>query len=101
MVLGLRRAEERFVLGALRQSGALLEAAVDLVDHGYFVCDNDLEDELIRAVGTAAVEDALDEMGHLVRFRTFQYQPEWRDRSPADQPAPVCRERLPAEGGAR
>jgi hypothetical protein len=86
LVLGLYDvAEERFVLGALRRSGVLLEGPVDLVDHGFFVCDNDLEDELIRAVGTAAVEDALDEMGHLVRFRTFQYQPEWRDRSLTDQ----------------
>ena len=24
-------------------------------------------------------------MGHLDRFRTFQYQPEWRDRSLTDQ----------------
>ena len=86
MVLGLYDvAEERFVRGALRRAGVPLEAPVDLVDHGFFVCDSDLEDELIRAVGTAVVEDALDEMGHLERFRTFQYQPEWRHRSLTDQ----------------
>jgi len=86
VVLGLYDvAEQRYVLGALQRSGVPLEAPVDLVEHGFFVCDNDLEDELIRALGTAAVEDALDELGHLEGFRTFQYQPEWRDRSLNDQ----------------
>ncbi len=98
LVLGLYDvAEERFVAGALRRAGVLLDgpgevsrqtsrdAGLDLAAHGFFVCDSDLEDELIRAVGTAAVEDALDEMGQLERFRTFQYQPEWRGREISDQ----------------
>lgn len=45
-----------------------------------FVCERDLEDELIRSVGPEAVVDLLDELGELGRFRTFQEQPEWRGR---------------------
>ena len=50
-----------------------------------FVCARDLEDELIRALGPAAVEQALDDLGDLARFRTFQHQPEWRGRPLGDQ----------------
>ncbi|HEX6151013.1 hypothetical protein [Nocardioides sp.] len=52
---------------------------------GVFVCDRDLEDELIRAVGPEQVVDLLDELGELRRFRTFQDQPEWRGRELVDQ----------------
>ena len=49
------------------------------------VCDRDLEEELIRAVGPEQVLDVLAELSELDRFRTFQGQPEWRDRPLADQ----------------
>lgn len=78
-------AEERFVAGALRRVGVVVEGRGGLAAHGFFVCDGDLEDELIRAVGAAGVEEALAELGHLERFRTFQHQPEWRGRSLTDQ----------------
>ena len=52
---------------------------------GVFVCDRDLEDELIRAVGPDQVVGLLDELGELRRFRTFQDQPEWRERDLVDQ----------------
>jgi len=45
-----------------------------------FVCDADLEDELIRAMGPAAVEAILASQGELDSFRTFQKQPAQRDR---------------------
>ncbi|HEY1368638.1 MAG TPA: ATP-dependent endonuclease [Gaiellaceae bacterium] len=45
---------------------------------GFHVCVRDLEDELIRAVGSTAVEALLDEHGDLHAFRTFQKQPAWR-----------------------
>jgi hypothetical protein len=48
---------------------------------GFFVCDADLEDELIRAMGTAAVERVLDGEGELESFRRFQDQPAQRGRS--------------------
>ena len=52
---------------------------------GFFVCTEDLEDELIRALGGAAVEQILDAEGDLGPFRTLQKQPEWRDRSTEEQ----------------
>ncbi len=48
---------------------------------GFYVCDADLEDELIRALGTAAVEGVLDDQGELNSFRRFQEQPAQRGRS--------------------
>jgi predicted ATP-dependent endonuclease of OLD family len=53
----------------------------DMERLGFFVCDEDLEDELIRSLGVAAVEAVIEEQGELGSFRTFQRQVEWRDRS--------------------
>jgi len=53
---------------------------VELERIGFFVCDADLEDELIRALGAAGVEAVLDAEGDLEAFRTFQRQPAWRGR---------------------
>jgi hypothetical protein len=52
---------------------------------GFFVCDADLEAELIRALGVAAVEDVLARGGDLSAFRTFQKQPQWSGRRTEDQ----------------
>ena len=46
----------------------------------FFVCDADLEDELIRALGTAAVERVIDAEGETSAFRRFQAQPAQRGR---------------------
>jgi Overcoming lysogenization defect protein-like, TOPRIM domain len=51
---------------------------------GFYVCVEDLEDELIRALGAAAVEQVVDAQGELGSFRTLQKQPEWRGR-PTDE----------------
>jgi hypothetical protein len=56
----------------------------DLGWAGFFVCTEDLEDELIRALGTSAVEQVLDAEGDLESFRRFQKQPAQRGR-PLDQ----------------
>ena len=48
---------------------------------GFFVCETDLEDELIRALGTTAVEAVLNAQGELNSFRKFQEQPAQRGRS--------------------
>jgi hypothetical protein len=45
---------------------------------GFYVCDLDLEDELIRALGAPAVEAVLESHGDITPFRTFQKQPAWR-----------------------
>jgi hypothetical protein len=47
---------------------------------GFFVCEADLEDELIRALGPEAVQAVMDAHGDLGPFRTLQKQPEWRGR---------------------
>jgi hypothetical protein len=47
----------------------------DMERLGFFVCDRDLEDELIRSLGAPAVEAVLDAQGELRSFRTFQKQP--------------------------
>jgi hypothetical protein len=52
---------------------------------GFFVCDADLEDELIRALGADAVERVVDSQGELDAFRTFQRQPAWRGRTREEQ----------------
>ena len=47
---------------------------------GFFVCDADLEDELIRALGTTVVECILASEDELSSFRRFQDQPAQRGR---------------------
>ena len=46
----------------------------DLEALGFFVCDADLEDELIRALGVEAVEHVVTEAGELRSLRTLQKQ---------------------------
>ena len=46
---------------------------------GFFVCDEDLEDELIRAAGRVAIEALLDSQGDLGSFQTLRQQPAWRE----------------------
>ena len=85
-VLGLYDApEERFVIRGLRSTGRVVSTRDDLRRLGFVVCDRDLEDELIRALGPARVESILVELGELERFRAFQRQPQWRGRDVADQ----------------
>ena len=50
-----------------------------------YVWVDDLEDELIRAVGTAGVEALFDSQGDLGSFRSLQSQPAWRGREPEAQ----------------
>ena len=42
---------------------------------GFYVCDTDLEHELVRALGVDAVLRIVDEQRELSSFRTFQKQP--------------------------
>jgi hypothetical protein len=85
-VLGLCDApEERFVIRALRRAGQDIGDRVGLERLGFWVCDRDLEDELIRALGADQVVAALEELGEADRFRAFQGQPQWRGRPVADQ----------------
>ena len=49
------------------------------------MCVADLEDELIRSLGAAAVEQVVDAQGELESFRTFQKQPAWRGQTNEEQ----------------
>jgi len=73
-----RRALERAGLGA-----DLTRSATERL--GFFVCDPDLEGELIRALGAEAVEAVVAAQGDLGPFRTLQKQPEWRRRPVEEQ----------------
>jgi hypothetical protein len=53
----------------------------DMEALGFYVCVADLEDELIRCLGAACVEQVVDAQGELGSFRTFQQQPAWQGRS--------------------
>ena len=57
----------------------------DMEELGFYVCVKDLEDELIRALGVAAVEEVVAAHGDLRSFRTLQKQPGWRVRPAAEQ----------------
>jgi len=52
----------------------------DMERLGFYVCVEDLEDELIRAIGAARVEALIDSQGDLGSFRSLQRQPEWRNQ---------------------
>jgi len=47
----------------------------DLEDLGFYVCDTDLEHELVRAVGVDAVLRIVEDQRESSSFRTFQKQP--------------------------
>ncbi len=53
--------------------------------HRYFVCESDLEEELIRAVDEADIEALLESHDDLRAFRTLQKQPMWREQPFPDQ----------------
>ncbi|MFF0413001.1 TOPRIM nucleotidyl transferase/hydrolase domain-containing protein [Kitasatospora sp. NPDC004745] len=82
--LGLRlvglcdEGEQRFYDRALDRADAAPHRAV-------FVCAADLEDELIRALGVAGVEEVLRAEGDLPAWQTFVRQPAQRDRPPQDR----------------
>lgn len=57
----------------------------DMERLGFFVCVQDLEEELIRAHGAAAVERVVEAEGDLGSFRTLQKQPAWRGRPHEEQ----------------
>lgn len=78
--LGLRltglcdEAERGYYARGLERAGAGQE--------GFFVCASDLEDELIRALGVARVEELVRAEGDLRALRTFRRQPAQQGRPP-------------------
>ena len=57
----------------------------DMERVGFYVCVEDLEDELVRSVGAASVEQVIAAEGELGSFRTFQKQPAKRELSYEEQ----------------
>lgn len=57
----------------------------DMERLGFYVCDADLEDELIRALGADAVLEVVKAQRDLGPFRTLQKQPAWDGRPLEDQ----------------
>jgi hypothetical protein len=79
-------AEEDYFRRALRRAGigaGASRAAMEAL--GFFACTLDLEDELIRALGTEAVEQIIEAEGELRSLRTLQHQPAQRGRPAQDQ----------------
>lgn len=79
-------AEENIVRRGLVSAGIGSPATrADMERLGFFVCVEDLEDELIRAIGVGGVEALIDSQGDLGSFRSLQRQPEWRGQPAAAQ----------------
>ena len=73
--------EENIVRRGLASAGISSPGTrADMERLGFYVCVEDLEDELIRAIGTARVEELIDSQGDLHSFRSLQRQPEWRSQ---------------------
>ena len=75
--VAVRRGLERAGFGSVTSRGSLERL-------GFYACIEDLEDELIRALGADRVIEIVEQRGELGPFRTLQKQPEWRGR-PIDQ----------------
>jgi Overcoming lysogenization defect protein-like, TOPRIM domain len=70
--------EAAFRRGFERNGFGEVSGRRDLEARGFFCCDLDLEDELIRALGAPAVLAVVAEQGDERAFRSLQHQPEWR-----------------------
>jgi hypothetical protein len=78
-------AEEPHVRRGLERAGFGHDLSrADMEGLGFYACVEDLEDELIRALGADTVLGIVGARGELTPFRTLQKQPEWRDR-PVEQ----------------
>jgi predicted ATP-dependent endonuclease of OLD family len=68
-------AEEGHFKRALERAGlGPVTSRDDLERLGFYVCEDDLEDELVRALGYDRLEKIIEEQGETSRFHTFQKQ---------------------------
>ena len=78
--------EEHDFRRALERAGLGVNLTRDDMERlGFYVCDADLEDELIRALGDKTVRQVVDAQGDLGSFRTLQKQPAWQGRTDEEQ----------------
>jgi len=73
--------EERHFLRAISASVTPATGEFDARGLGFYACSEDLEDELIRALGPDMVEQIIAAEGEIDAFRRFQVQPAQRGRS--------------------
>ena len=80
-VLGMCDIKEgAFFVRALRELACDVSSVDDLPRWGFQLCDRDLEDELMRALGPDGVRRVLDGLRLSGRFATFTRQPAWAAR---------------------
>jgi hypothetical protein len=74
--------EESYFRRSLDRAGfGATSTRAEMGSLGFYVCEADLEDELIRSLGAAEVEHVIDVHGDLNAFRLLQQQPAQRGRS--------------------
>jgi len=74
--------EERDFRRALERTGLGTDLGRDEMEAlGFYVCVADLEDELIRSLGAASVQQVVEAQGELGSFRTLQKQPAQQGRT--------------------
>jgi hypothetical protein len=73
--------ERHFRRGLARASLGSDLTRADLEGLGFYACDANLEDELTRALGPAAMVELLEAQGELSAFRTYQKQPAHREEA--------------------
>jgi hypothetical protein len=78
--------EEKIFLRGLAKAGVgSPQTRADMERLGFYVCVEDLEDELMRAIGLGNVEALIDSQGDLGSFRNLQRQPQWRGQAHRSQ----------------
>lgn len=84
-VVGMCDAPEEVHLrrGLARSGQEVEQGRAALAARGFSVCDADLEDELVRALGVPEVLRVVTALGELASYRRFCAQPAQRDREEA------------------
>jgi hypothetical protein len=78
--------EEGELRRALEHAGFGLDLGrAEMERLGFYVCERDLEEELVRCLGAPVVEEILAAHGKLGSFRTYQKQPAHRARTTEEQ----------------
>lgn len=83
-------AETRFVERALVDDGLPVTDASDLPVYGFFVCEADLEEELIRALGPDRALEVVEAAGLGGKLDALRTQRAWVDRPLAEQLHRFC-----------
>jgi hypothetical protein len=79
-------AEERYFRRGLERGGyGPVPDRPRLEELGFHACEPDLENELIRALGTPSVESVIEQQGELLSLRILQRQPAQRNRTTEQQ----------------